>query len=108
MILFFALVYYLLVAGQRWYKFSLNFLTKYLRKNFFDTLEEFRYPNLLGAAELIDTNSIGFLNKSILILDGNQNSIFTRMHESWIKRIILNSKFGQIVTLRNFTYQKLN
>ena len=114
-ILFFVLVYYSLVAGQRWYISSLKLFKEYLRKNFFDTLQEFRYPNMpyedflgwpFGAAQLIDLNSIGFSNKSILVFDESVNSIFTRKHHYWIKRKVSNSTYGQIVTLKNFTDER--
>ena len=52
--------------------------------------------------QVIDPNSIGFSNKSILINDANKSAIFSRKHQNWIERKISNSKYGQIVTLKNF------
>ena len=96
----------------------LKFVNKYFRKNFFDNFEEFRYPNMsyafnsFGREKYIDQNSIGFSNRSILINDEIQrsmnwgiqtsSSIFSRKHQNWIERKISNSKYGQIVTLKNF------
>ena len=56
--------------------------------------------------QLIDRNSIGFSNKSILIFDESENSIFVRKHHNWIERKVSNSKYGQIVTLKNFTDER--
>ena len=92
-----------------------KFVNKYFRKNFFDNVEEFRYPDMSytdffdwksETAQLIDPNSIGFSNKSILINDENKNSIFSRKQQNWIERKISNSKSGQIVTLKNFTDER--
>ena len=101
-----------------------KFVYKYFRKNFFDNVEEFRYPNmsheslvqqlvrspitkqLTSVAEHINLNSIGFSNKSILIFDENKSSIFSRKNHNWIERKISNSKSGQIVTLKNFTDER--
>ena len=89
-------------------------VNKYFRKNFFDNVEEFRYPNMsyrdspefFGPDLVIDPNSIGFSNKSILINDANESSIFSRKYQDWIERKISNSKNGQIVTLKNFTGER--
>ena len=59
-----------------------------------------------GAAQLIDPNSIGFSNNSVMVFDDSQNSIFTRKDHNWIEQKISNSKFGQIVTLKNFTDER--
>ena len=94
-----------------------KFVNKYFRKNFFDNVEEFRYPNMSywdtpydrygpEPAQVIDPNSIGFSNKSILINDANKSSIFSRKNHNWIERKISNSKSGQIVTLKNFTDER--
>ena len=92
-----------------------KFVNKYFRKNFFDNVEEFRYPNMsyidywgyeFGAAQIIDTNSIGFSNKSVLVFDETESSIFSRKNQNWIERKISNSKYGQIVTLKNFTDER--
>ena len=89
-----------------------KFVNKYFRKNFFDNVEEFRYPDMSrgdwpwGAAQVIDLNSIGFSNKSILINDANESLIFSWKHQNWIERKISNSKYGQIVTLKNFTDER--
>ena len=87
-----------------------KFVNKYFRKNFFDNVEEFRYPNMSyvdrSVWPVIDPNSIGFSNKSILINDANKSSIFSRKNHNWIERKISNSKFGQIVTLKNFTDER--
>ena len=86
-----------------------KFVNKYFRKNFFDNVEEFRYPKGIRTYRpqyFLDLNSIGFSNKSILIFDENESSIFSRKHQNWIERKISNSKYGQIVTLRNFTDER--
>ena len=87
-----------------------KFVNKYFRKNFFDNVEEFRYPNMSyvdrSGWPVIDPNSIGFSNKSIWINDANESSIFTRKHQNWIEQKISNSKYGQIVTLKNFTDER--
>jgi len=72
-------------------------------KNFFDDVEEFRYPKMSYEHGRMRINSIGFSNKSILVFDENENSIFSRKQHNWIERKISNSKYGQIVTLKNFT-----
>jgi len=84
-----------------------------ITKNLFDNVEEFRYPNMsyweipilfsFRTIKVIDQNSIGFSNKSILINDDNKSSIFSRKNHNWIERKISNSKNGEIVTLKNFT-----
>ena len=92
----------------------LKFVNIYFRKNFFDNDEEFQYPNMSNVEVaysssdplMIAPNSIGFSNKSILIFDQGENSIFTRKHNNWIERKISNSKYGQIVTLKNFTDER--
>ena len=95
----------------------ITFVNKYFRKNFFDNVEELRYPNMSyrdfpvlfsfdTVQALIDPNSIGFSNKSILINDANKSSIFSRENHNWIERKISNSKYGQIVTLKNFTDER--
>ena len=92
-----------------------KFVNKYFRKNFFDNVEEFRYPNMSygnmsmwphGTVQIIDPNSIGFSNKSILVFDENESSIFSRKNHNWIETKISNSKSGQIVTLKNFTDER--
>ena len=98
--------------------FSSDFFVNCFRTNFFDNVEEFGYPNIsftefftgpFGTPELlklIDLNSIGLSKKSILVLDESQNFLFTRKHEKWLERKISNSKYGQIVTLKNFTDER--
>ena len=116
---FIALICYSVVAGQRWYISSIDLLIKYLRKNFFDTHQELRYPiyhgdlgfqwGMGGPFETpfsIDRDSIGFSNKSILFFDKSGNSIFVRQHHNWIERKVSNRKYGQIVTLKNFTGER--
>ena len=83
-----------------------KFVNKYFRKNFFDNVEEFRYPNMSyidffdwtsGSVQFIDQNSIGFSNKSIMFFDESVKTIFKRIQQKWIKRKISNLKYGQIV-----------
>ena len=113
--------YFLLSFITRWLQNNvgilfLNLFLKYFRKNFFDNFEELRYPNMSYADYLgwpfngshIDLNLIGFSNKSIMIFDGSKKTIFKRIHKKWIERKISNLKYGQIVTLRNFTDERLN
>ena len=99
--------------------FSSDFFVNCFRTNFFDNVEEFGYPNIsfteffagpFGTSELlklIDLNSIGFSKKSILVFDESQNLLFTRTRENWFERKIQNSKYGQIITLRNFNDERL-